>query len=155
MIARLSVSLFFVPSAGGPKASCPERKGRAGKGNIRLLVGCRHEAVAECRFALWPRRSGKGAGWAVCRRENRVGSVGGFFRTHRGVGPVGKCGPSLRTPATGWENWGFGMPIRRMRTIVDSDAASGKLVRFLLDRKRGDRAEIVIFARRICRNFIS
>lgn len=60
MIARLSVSLFFVPSAGGPKASCPGRKGRAEKGNIRLLVGCRHEAVAECRFALWPRRSGRG-----------------------------------------------------------------------------------------------
>lgn len=60
MIARLSVSLFFVPSAGGPKASCPGRKGRAEKGNIRLLVGCRHEAVAECRFALWPRRSGGG-----------------------------------------------------------------------------------------------
>lgn len=150
MIARLSVSLFFVPSAGGPKASCPERKGRAEKGNIRLLVG-RGMSFRPVASAV-----GSGAaGWAVCRRENRVGSVGGFFRTRRGVGPVGKCGPSSRTSAAGWENWGFGTPIRRMRAIVDSDAASGKLVRFLLDRKRGDRAEIVIFARRICRNFIS
>ncbi len=155
MIARLSVSLFLFRRRTVRKRRVrderagPERE-TSGSSSV---VGMKRSRNVVSLCGLGGRVGGCGLGGMP--RENRVGSVGGFFRTRRGVGPVGKCGPSSRTPATGWENWGFGTPIRRMRAIVDSDAASGKLVRFLLDRKRGDRAEIVIFARRICRNFIS